>query len=88
MAPWLAAQGIGCHAILPGVVDTGLLAPGMADQARGLGIPVIAPGEIADAVVGAAQSSETAGLWLCLAGRPPFRYAFSPVEGLGIPNDE
>jgi len=85
LAPWLEAQGIGCHAVLPGVVDTGLLAEGMADQARSLGIPVIDPDEIADAVLGAARSAETGGLWLCLAERPAFRYAFNPIEGLGIP---
>ncbi len=88
MAPWLLAQGIGCHAIMPGVVDTGLLAEGMADQARTLGIPVIAPEDIAEAVVGAAQSPETGGLWVCLANRPAFRYVFNPIEGLGLPETD
>lgn len=85
MAPLLSAQGIGCHAILPGVVDTGLLAAGMADQARSLGIPVIPPEEIADAVLTAAGSAESGGLWVCLANRPPSRYDFNPIDGLGIP---
>jgi len=88
LAPVVEAQGVGCHAIMPGVVDTGLLAPGMADQARTLGIPVIPPEEIAEAVVGAARSPETGGLWLCLANRPAYRYAFNPVEGLGVPNED
>ena len=88
LAPWLEPQGIGCHAILPGIVDTSLLGEGMADKARTLGVPVIAPEEIADAVLGAARSPETGGLWLCLAGRPPLRYAFNPVDGLGIPETE
>jgi len=88
MAPWLQAQGIGCHAIMPGVVDTGLLAEGMADQARSLGIPVIAPEEIAEAVVGAVRSPESGGLWVCLANRPAFRYAFNPIDGLGVPETD
>jgi NAD(P)-dependent dehydrogenase (short-subunit alcohol dehydrogenase family) len=88
MAPWLQAQGIGCHAIMPGVVDTGLLAEGMADQARTLGIPVIAPEEIAEAVVGAVRSPESGGLWVCLANRPAFRYAFNPIDGLGVPETD
>jgi NAD(P)-dependent dehydrogenase (short-subunit alcohol dehydrogenase family) len=88
MAPSLEAQGIGCHAIMPGIVDTGLLAEGMADQARTLGIPVIAPEEIAEAVVGAAQSGKTGGLWICLADRPAFRYAFNPIDGLGLPETD
>jgi len=85
MAPLLSAQGIGCHAVLPGVVDTGLLGEGMADQARSMGIPIIAPEDIADAVLVAARSSEPGGLFVCLAGRPPARYQFNPIEGLGIP---
>jgi len=88
LAPLLEPQGIGCHAILPGVVDTGLLGEGTADKARSLGVPVIAPEEIADAVLGAAQSPKTGGLWLCLAGRPPSRYAFNPVDVLGTPKPE
>ncbi len=84
MAPWLEAQGIGCHAIMPGIVDTGLLAEGMADRAREMGVPIIPPAEIAEAVVGAACSPETGGLWICLADRPAARYTFAPVEGLGV----
>jgi len=53
-----------------------------------LGIPVIAPEEIAEAVVGAAQSGETGGLWICLADRPAFRYAFNPIDGLGLPETD
>lgn len=88
MAPWLDAKGISCHAIMPGVVDTNILTRGFADQAREMGIPVIDPAEIADAVVGAVRSPRTGGLWLCLANRPPSLYAFNPVEGLGVPGPE
>jgi hypothetical protein len=49
---------------------------------------VIAPEEIAEAVVGAAQSSKTGGLWICLADRPAFRYAFNPIDGLGLPETD
>ena len=88
LAPLLEPQGIGCHAILPGIVDTGLLGEGTADKARALGVPVIDPEEIADAVLGAVQSPKTGGLWLCLAGRPPVRYAFNPVDVLGTSKNE
>jgi NAD(P)-dependent dehydrogenase (short-subunit alcohol dehydrogenase family) len=86
MAPWLEAKGIGCHAILPGVVDTGILAEGFADKARALGIGVIPPEEIAEGVVQAARDEGTGKLWLCLPGKPPHEYHFAPVEGLGIPD--
>ncbi len=86
MAPLLDAQGISCHAIMPGVVDTNILGSGFANDARSRGIRVIEPEEIADAVVGAVRSPETGGLWLCLPDRAPSRYAFNPVEGLGVPD--
>ena len=86
MAPLLEAQGIGCHAIMPGVVNTGLLPDGMVELARAQGIPIIAPEEIAEAVVGAARAEESGGLWICLAGRPAYRYAFTPVDGVGVPD--
>lgn len=88
MAPWLEAQGISCHAIMPGVVDTNILTRGFADEARAMGIPVMDPAEIADAVVGAVRSRETGGLWLCLPNRAPSLYTFNPVEGLGVPGPE
>jgi NAD(P)-dependent dehydrogenase (short-subunit alcohol dehydrogenase family) len=85
IAPWLEARGIACHAVLPGVVDTNILADGFADKARELGIPVIAPEQIADAVVHAATRETTGGLWVCVAGKPPYAYEFEPVHGLGVP---
>jgi NAD(P)-dependent dehydrogenase (short-subunit alcohol dehydrogenase family) len=88
MAPWLEAQGIACHAVLPGVVDTNILTRGFADEARSRGILVMDPSEIAAGVVGAVRSPETGGLWLCLPGRAPSRYVFNPVEGLGVPGPE
>jgi NAD(P)-dependent dehydrogenase (short-subunit alcohol dehydrogenase family) len=85
MAPWLVARGIACHAVLPGVVDTNILAEGFADKAREIGIPVIAPDQIADAVVHAARHQTTGGLWICVAGKAPYAYEFEPVRGLGVP---
>ena len=86
MAPWLAAQGVSCHAVLPGIVDTNIIAEGFADEARARGISVMDPAEIAAGVVHALRSDELGGLWLCLPDREPFLYAFNPVEGLGVPD--
>ncbi|MDG2049215.1 MAG: SDR family NAD(P)-dependent oxidoreductase [Myxococcota bacterium] len=88
MAPWLSAQGIGCHAILPGAVDTHILQRNVAEEARAHGVELMAPERIADAVLKAAQDPETGGLWLCLPGQAPFRYTFSPIHGLGVPDLE
>ncbi len=85
IAPILETKGISCHAILPGIVDTNILAGGFADQARARGIEVMAPEEIAAAVVEAVNSPRTGGLWLCLPKRTPTLYSFNPVTGLGLP---
>jgi len=85
MAPILEAQNISCHAIMPGIVDTGILAPGFADEARARGAQVMAADEIAAAVVQAVKAPQTGGLWLCLPNRAPSLYEFNPIVGLGLP---
>jgi NAD(P)-dependent dehydrogenase (short-subunit alcohol dehydrogenase family) len=85
MAPSLEASNIGCHAIMPGIVDTGLLSEGFADQAKSMGMPIIPPEDIADAVINAARAEKTGGLWICLATRPPYRYQFEPLDGPVVP---
>ena len=87
LAPGLREKGISVSAILPGVVDTNLLSDGFADRARKMGIAVIPPEQIADAVVKAVTGGTTGQLWLCLAGQEPQAYVFSPVAGLGIPEE-
>lgn len=85
MAPILETRGISCHAIMPGIVDTNILANGFADQARTMGMQVMAPEEIAAAVVQAVKAPQTGGLWLCLPKRAPSLYSFNPVTGIGLP---
>jgi NAD(P)-dependent dehydrogenase (short-subunit alcohol dehydrogenase family) len=87
LSPSLMEKGITFNAILPGVVETNLLADGFADKARAMGISVIPPEQIADGVVKAVTDGTTGQLWLCLADREPEAYAFNPVGGLGIPAD-
>ncbi len=84
MAPNLATKEISINAVLPGAVDTNILAEGFADKARDMGVTMIDPSEIADGVVHAINQGTTGQLWLCLANRRPFAYEFAPVEGLGI----
>ena len=72
------------NAVLPGAVDTNILAAGFAEKARDMGVAMIDPSEIADGVVHAINHGTTGQLWLCLANRPPLAYAFAPVDGLGI----
>lgn len=83
LAPSLEARGISCNAVLPGAVDTNILGEGFADRAREVGIAVIAPERIADAVVNAVTAGSTGQLWICVADRPPYPYEFREVDGLG-----
>jgi NAD(P)-dependent dehydrogenase (short-subunit alcohol dehydrogenase family) len=85
MAPIVQTQGISCHAIMPGIVDTNILAAGFADEARARGAQVMAPEEIAAAVIQAVKAPGTGGLWLCLPNRTPSLYEFNPIVGLGLP---
>ncbi|MCH2187477.1 SDR family oxidoreductase, partial [Myxococcota bacterium] len=54
IAPQLLAQNMGCHAILPGAVDTNILQRNVAEEARAHGVQLMAPEIIADAVLKAA----------------------------------
>ncbi len=78
----LEERRIAIHAICPGGVATNILGPGLAERARAAGTALMAPEQIADAVVHALRSEQSGGSWVCLLGRPPQRHAFAPVEGL------
>jgi NAD(P)-dependent dehydrogenase (short-subunit alcohol dehydrogenase family) len=84
LAPWLQMRKVTINAICPGVVETNLLGPDTADRARSIGVPVIPPSEIADAVVQAVTSGDTGGLWVCLADQKPQKYEFKEISGLGL----
>jgi NAD(P)-dependent dehydrogenase (short-subunit alcohol dehydrogenase family) len=56
LAPNLARDGITTHAICPSVTDTGLLTDGTRSAMAGMGITLVTPEQIADAVVAAATS--------------------------------
>ena len=84
IAPSMLGKKISVNAVLPGAVDTNILAPGFAEKARDMGVSMIDPSEIADGVVHAINEGTTGKLWLCLANQKPLSYEFAPVAGLGI----
>ena len=88
LAPLLEPHEIMFHAVLPGVVNTNILASEFATEARAIGIKVMEPEEIADGVIHAARSTTSGGLWLCLPEQAPYRYEFAPVKNLGMPEPE
>ena len=83
LAPSLEARGVHLHAVLPGLVDTGLLAPGFSERARERGVPMLEAGDIANAVKRALTDDGTGRLWICVAGREPYPYEFASIAGFG-----
>jgi NAD(P)-dependent dehydrogenase (short-subunit alcohol dehydrogenase family) len=76
----LAAYGITINAVCPGLTDTPLIGEGKA-RLEAAGFPIIAPEQIADAVVGRMVASETGLAWVCQAGREAVAYHFRRVPG-------
>jgi NAD(P)-dependent dehydrogenase (short-subunit alcohol dehydrogenase family) len=79
LAPQLSQLGITVNAICPGVVDTPLLGDDGRERLRSIGVPIIDPSEIADAVLGRVLGRDTGEAWMCRAGRPPAVYQWNGV---------
>jgi NAD(P)-dependent dehydrogenase (short-subunit alcohol dehydrogenase family) len=82
LGPALAKEGIGVHAICPGLTDTAILPDPIKGAFVGMGIPLAAPDQVADAVVAAATAGlETSGT--CWVVQPDGTYAheFKDVPG-------
>lgn len=82
-APNLAAEGIAAHVICPSVTDTAMLSEQTKGTLRTIGVPLVKPEQIADAVVNAAASPlEASGTcWVCHADQPPLPFEFNGVPG-------
>jgi NAD(P)-dependent dehydrogenase (short-subunit alcohol dehydrogenase family) len=73
----LVKHDITINAICPGVVDTPLLPD---DTRRRLGahrIHVMAPADVAEAIVTVLAMGSTGGCWICLPGRPLVAHSFN-----------
>jgi NAD(P)-dependent dehydrogenase (short-subunit alcohol dehydrogenase family) len=84
IAPDLAAERIGAHAICPGITDTGVLSPAGRTTMAKVGITLIEPSRIADAAVTAITSpiDATGTCWVVNhPDQPPQPWPFSPVPG-------
>jgi NAD(P)-dependent dehydrogenase (short-subunit alcohol dehydrogenase family) len=76
VAPSLQLTGVTINAVCPSLVDTPLLGEGRAQLVE-IGLPLIPPSEIADAVVLAATSGETGLCYSCRAAHPPVVHRFA-----------
>jgi NAD(P)-dependent dehydrogenase (short-subunit alcohol dehydrogenase family) len=88
VAPQLEALGIRINAVCPGIVDTPIL--GEEGRARLLAaeFPLLAPEDVAEAVLAAAQGSGTGEAWVVQPGRSPEPYRFGGVPGPRVPGSE
>jgi NAD(P)-dependent dehydrogenase (short-subunit alcohol dehydrogenase family) len=82
LAPTVAGDGITVHAICPGLTNTAIMGDEARAHLRDVGFPLMAPEQIAAAVVTAATAPERTGAcWVCQPGRPPVVYEFRDVPG-------
>ena len=85
IAPNLAPEGIAVHTICPGITETGVLG-NRRTLVEGIGVPVMEPDAIADAVVVAATSpiAATGSCWVAQYGKAPWAMEFAHVPGPDI----
>jgi NAD(P)-dependent dehydrogenase (short-subunit alcohol dehydrogenase family) len=81
LAPQLAEKGITINAVCPGMTDTPLVGEARLAALRAAQFPVIAPEDIAEAVLGRMTGTETGLPWVCQAGRDPVAYQHRRVPG-------
>jgi NAD(P)-dependent dehydrogenase (short-subunit alcohol dehydrogenase family) len=79
VAASLDARGITMNCICPGVVATPLVAPAL-DRLTEMGVDVIPPEDIADAVVTVVRTGRTGEAWICIHGRAPEVFAFASPD--------
>lgn len=76
VAPQLALKGITINAVCPAIVDTPILGPGGREHMLEMGIELLQPEDVAEAVVTVARSDQTGQAWPVLPGRPLEPHAF------------
>jgi NAD(P)-dependent dehydrogenase (short-subunit alcohol dehydrogenase family) len=81
LGPQLAEKGITINAVCPGMVDTPLVGDRRLAALREAHFPVMAPEDIAEAVLGRLTGTDTALPWVCQAGRPAVAYQHRRVPG-------
>ncbi|WP_166903990.1 SDR family oxidoreductase [Mycobacterium sp. DL440] len=85
IAPNLAPEGIAVHTICPGITETGVLGDRRKLVER-IGVPVMEPDAIADAVLTAATAPirETGACWVAQHGKPAWPMTFTAVTGADL----
>jgi NAD(P)-dependent dehydrogenase (short-subunit alcohol dehydrogenase family) len=81
LAEPLRGDRITVNAVCPGITDTAILSDETKAAIRGAGFPMIAPEDIAAAVVACFAGEATGQAYVCQHGREPVAYEFRGVPG-------
>jgi NAD(P)-dependent dehydrogenase (short-subunit alcohol dehydrogenase family) len=88
VAPQLAERGVRINAVCPGFVDTPLVAGELRASLEEAGFPLLAPEDVAEAVLTAARGEGTGDAWFVQPGRDPEPYRFRGIPGPRVPGAE
>jgi NAD(P)-dependent dehydrogenase (short-subunit alcohol dehydrogenase family) len=81
IAPTLAERGLTANAVCPGYADTPIVSDRMRAELDAAGLPLVAPDEVARAVLAILDGGGTGEAWFVQPGREPAPYAFRGVPG-------
>jgi NAD(P)-dependent dehydrogenase (short-subunit alcohol dehydrogenase family) len=82
LAPTLIADRISIDAVCPAVTDTPIVPADVRREVQRVGLPMVAPEDIAAAVIACFRDpDQTGAVYVCQHGRPPIPYAFRGVPG-------
>ncbi len=81
VAPTLAPEGIRVNAVNPSMTDTRILTDDVKKLFAEIDFPLLAPQEIARAVLELVTSGVSGECWVCQVGREPEPYRFQGVPG-------
>jgi NAD(P)-dependent dehydrogenase (short-subunit alcohol dehydrogenase family) len=88
VAPQLAERGVRINAVCPGFADTPMVAGELRASLEEAGFPLLAPKDVAEAVLAAARSEGTGEAWIVQPGRDPEPYRFRGIPGPRVPGAE
>jgi NAD(P)-dependent dehydrogenase (short-subunit alcohol dehydrogenase family) len=80
LGPALAADRVAVNALCPGFADTAINDP-VRHLIAAAGIPMMAPGDVADALLAILASDQTGQAWYLQPGRPAEPFRFRNVPG-------
>jgi NAD(P)-dependent dehydrogenase (short-subunit alcohol dehydrogenase family) len=85
LGPALAADHVAVNALCPGFADTAITGP-VRHLIEAAGVPLLAAGDVADAVLAILASDQTGQAWYVQPGRPSEPFAFRRIPGPRTPD--